>query len=420
MIILDILFFILYELTCFACLRLAKREFRSQISITSIFTLPYLCICTIQEIFCIAFDFFDIPVAEYWLINIVFIVLTFFTEVLLSKIGNNKCSINNSNFERRDSTKITSFFHLSIAAIILYAIINSILSVSNIDISMLLQDEFQDDFGESAGGNFYIRLVTIILAVYLLGFGRTKMEYFFGALCFIPHLIVNTKGVLFIPIIATIIIRVLSGRVKNLKKTFFLIGIFGTIIFFFSYLLENIIYSEEIDSDRLLFLCEKMIVYVLAGVQEFSVNVRDHIVHNEMLDNITMAPIINIFSKFGVGESISNVNKEFFRTIGHLPHYGIANSNVNGYIGTLYIFNGFLGALFYHVVLIVITFCIKLKCNNHRPFWSVLYALYLSGFFLGWFEFYFMHTFWVYFILLIIIFDIFYKYCNKLSGKNEK
>ena len=41
--------------------------------------------------------------------------------------------------------------------------------VSNIDIALMLQEDFQGDFQDSAGGNFYIRLFTIIMAVYFWG-----------------------------------------------------------------------------------------------------------------------------------------------------------------------------------------------------------------------------------------------------------
>ena len=122
-------------------------------------------------------------------------------------------------------------------------------------------------------------------------------------------------------------------------------------------------------------------------------------------------PYLNILAKLGIGESVSSINEEIYRSIGTLPNYGKAYSNVNGYIGTLYLFNGLLGALIYHIYMIILTFIIKVKTYScKRPFWIVLYSLFLSGFALGWFDFYFMQTFWIYFVILIVIIDYIGKY----------
>ena len=409
MIIINILFFLIYIVTCITCVRIAKKETGSAISITSMFVLPYMIICSFQEFVCLAFSFFSLPDAVYWMINIVFIISTCATEVLLTRITKTQCI--QQSFTDFYNTFYTSksFFIISVV-IITATTVSSIRMVKSIDLTFLLQEDFQEDFAASSGGNFYIRLITIILAVYFLGVNKSKWGYVLGALCFVPHIVVNTKGILFIPIIAILFTQFLLGRVKNLKKNFLTLGFAGTVIFLCSYLIEDLIYQENVDIERLSFLGEKMIVYVLAGVQEFAINVRDGIHHNPNYVNITHAPINNFFAKFGLATSVSNVNNEFNRLIGVLPHYGQAYSNVNGFIGTLYLFNGLFGGLLFNIVLVIITFLLKLKAiSTKRPFWIVLFTLFLSAFFLGWFEFYLMHTFWVYFILLTILIDFLYR-----------
>lgn len=402
MILVDILYFVLYLSICILCVRVAKLETGSYISITSMFTLPYMFICIFQEFVCLTIESFDLPSFEYWSINILFITTTCITEVGLLKLTNmNKIK---HMFEHSNKKYTLSRLLLVIATfVIILTVVSSIKMLGSIDLNLLLQDEFQNEFETSTGGNFYIRLITIILAVYFLGISKSRWGYILGILCFLPHIIINTKGILFIPIISILLTRVMMRRITNLKYTFFILGVAGTFIFFSSYLLENLIYQQEVDFDRLLYIGEKLVVYLIAGVQEFYVNLRDGIVHNSNLVNITLVPLNNLLAKFGIGESISNVNQEFNRVIGILPHYGTAQSNVNGYIGTLYLFNGCIGGIAYHIILITITFLIRRKALlSQQPFWIVLQSLFLSAFFLGWFEFYFMHTFWIYFIIITI------------------
>lgn len=415
MLLIDILFYLFYAATCVSCLRMARIEFGTPISITSMFTLPYLCICTFQEIMCLSFDFFDIPSAEYWLINSIFIAFTYIVELSLNRLTKKK-SAHFLIIKTIDKFNIPRIFFLLSTLIIIYVVYSSIKMVGSIDVSMLLQDDFQDDFGESAGGSFYMRLLTIILTVYFLGVGHSKLGYVLGCLCFVPHIIVNTKGVLFIPVIATLITRVLLGRIVSIKYTMLVIGIVGVLIFFFSYMMEFFTYGDTpmSDLDRWIFISEKLIFYTLSGVQEFCINIRDSICHNPMYNNITLTPFFNLLSKFGLTESISSINQEIYRPIGQLPHYGIAYSNVNGYIGTLFVFNGIVGGLLLHLFWILITFVIRCRTYaKNQSCYVVLYSLFLSGFFLGWFDFYFMQTFWVYFIILTIMIDWVFRISNK-------
>lgn len=418
MIFFDFLAYVQYAIVCFFCIRIANKVAKTKISITSIFALPYFLICSMQEIICIVFDYFELPNFEYWIINMLFVLATCGVELLLCKFSY-ICQIRDVSSGYLNQYKLSVFFIILASLLILCAAINSVMMVNTIDINMLLQDEFQDDFEESSSGNFYVRLFTMIMAVYFLGINKGKIGYLIGCFCFVPHIIINTKGILFIIIIAVFIARLLTGRIHNVKRTVLILGGCGFSIFFFSYMMEFSLYGENplIEVDRWVYIFEKLIAYLLSGVQEFFVNLRDGIVHNKNLDNITLTPFYNLFAKFGIGTSISSVNQEIYRCIGDLPHYGLVYSNVNGYIGTLYIFNGLIGGLLYHVSIITLTFAIRLKvCICKRPFWIILYSLFSAGLFLAWFEFYFMHTFWIYFILIVFVAD----YLSRLNIKKNK
>lgn len=412
MYIIDIVFFFIYVAVCLFCIRETKKITGNLISITNMFVIPYMLICIFQEVICIFNAYFILPSYGYWFINSLFVFLTYFTEILLTKIFK-PCSRDKCLSSYVETFAYNKFFLLGCSSIVLVVALLSFKMVSNIDIALMLQDDFQGDFQDSAGGNFYIRLFTIIMAVYFWGINKSRLGYIIGAICFVPHVVVNTKGILFIPIISMFLVRIMLGRISNIKRTFITLGCIGTLIFFSSYMMEFFTYGENPlkDSDRWLYIFEKQVAYICSGVQEFAVNFQDGIEHNPNKINITLVPYLNILAKFGIGESVSSINEEFYRSIGTLPNYGKAFSNVNGYIGTLYLFNGLLGALIYHIYMIILTFIIKVKTYScKRPFWIVLYSLFLSGFALGWFDFYFMQTFWIYLVILIVIIDYIGKY----------
>ena len=406
---LKILAYFLYAFVCLLCIRITKNETNSKINLTSVFVLPYLLICTVQEAICIFAGYFLLPGVTYWCINIIFVVVACLLEVCFTNVFRQYQL--QSCVHTLIHNRMSRCFNAIIYGFIFMVAVMAIKMASSVNLGLLLQENFQDKFNDSMGGSFYVRLLTIIFAVYIFGINKSKIGYFFGILCFVPHIIVNTKGILFIPIIAILITQIILERIVSLKRTFLLLGSAGIFIFFFSYMFEFFTYGENplTNLNRWLYIFEKLIVYVCAGVQEFNVNIANAIEHNPNEVNITLTPINNMLAKFYGGNSISSINTEFNNLIGILPHYGKAYSNVNGYIGTLYIFNGLLGGLVFHASLIVLTCILKLISNiTQRPFWIILYSLFLSGFFLGWFDFYFMQTFWLYFVILTILLDIFY------------
>lgn len=154
----------------------------------------------------------------------------------------------------------------------------------------------------------------------------------------------------------------------------------------------------------------KLIDYLIAGVQSFSQNISTHNVYSfKHLDNVTLAPFINFMAKFGFGESIDTVNT-VWQTFGFSSIRDISiTSNVNTYVGTLYLYNGMIIGNLLNILWVFITSFMDEVFSKRNDILTALSALFCAAFSLGWFEYYFVHTFWVYLIAIAILVSVILK-----------
>lgn len=395
-----------------------KKYLGSLLSITSALSLPYILICSFQVFVTVVLGIIDVPCFTYWIILSIFILATCIFEILFHSVFNKRRKTNRaSHLDVRRTFIVVALIFLAYVLYDVYTQINSI------EINVMLQDDFQDDFEDSAGGGLLTRLFLMICSTYFLGIQRNKLGYMVGVLCLVPNLVVNTKGILLISVLAPIIIRFYLGEVRNVKRVLVVGVLIGVFIFFGSYLYEYAILDDDVLSDSSVYqyIGSKMVAYLIAGVQEFNFNIaegKEYLFQN--IDNVTLAPFSNFFHKFGIGRYLSSVNP-ITGVFGNLPSYGVLSSNVNTYIGTLYLFSGFFGGLLIHFFWMSITLFFKLISDNTgSSFYIALYSLFMAGFFLGWFEFYFVHTFWSYFIAMTVILDLlFSKRCRTRVSKRK-
>ena len=142
----------------------------------------------------------------------------------------------------------------------------------------------------------------------------------------------------------------------------------------------------------------------MAGVQSFAVNLENIEVFIEA-PNISLAPISSILSKFGIMGRIDPVCN-IIAQIGVNQSGEIITSNVNGCIGTIVLFNGpFAGSFIFSFWMAIASF-LNQKYKNSRNMSCVLGGLFSAGFALSWFEYYFLHTFWWYFIIFTVLMQL--------------
>lgn len=403
--------YLLFLSICYLCFRHSAAVLGSKLNITACLAFPLAVICTLQVYLTYFTGFYSKPSLKYWLLLCLYIIITAVIESISTRFVNiKKYSTIKSDIHIYE---MGSVMNIVITIFIIYACYDSYQMVSTMDLSIILQDDFQDDFGASAGGSFYARVFLMIMATYYLGYGKDWKSILLGLLCFFPSLIINTKGVIFIPIIAAFIVRYLNGYIKNVSRTLINIGLIGSVIFFSSYMWEFITYGENplTDSYRWQYIGEKLLYYLTSGVQGFSSNLNtlDSVTYFNKAENITIAPFANFLSKFGVMESVRPIS-ERIQMIGKMPLYGQCDTNVATYIGTIYLYNNFFCGLILHSFWVAVTTVIRVKAIKYRqPFSVCLFALFATVYVLGWFDFYFMQTFWVYMIVMVLILNVFNK-----------
>lgn len=384
---------------CF-CMKIAKDLFNTYLNITSILILPFLLVCSFQLLTTFFYESLIIPGFEYWSIITVFFVATLLVETIfhiIFKIDVGYVPLFNGGFETNRN------FMFFVLVYLIYMLYDTYHQVVNVDMSMLLQDDFSEEYGGSGG--FISRLFLMICAAYFFGCNNTKAGFLLGVICLIPSVVINTKGVILIPVIASFFVKEYYGRLVNLKKTLLIVGIVGISIFIGSYMWEFFTVGGNplADSEKWKLVFDKLVSYVISGVQGFCINLQDPGEYSfDDLPNITMTPINNFLSKLGVGSYISSVNP-VERTMG-LASSDDPITNVNSHIGTLYLFNGLFIGLLIHSFWIMVTLLIKKICQKTGSvFFVLLYSLFLAGFAFGWFELYFMHTFWLYLIIITVL-----------------
>lgn len=406
-IILDFVGFIVFITTNLFCILYSRKILGTYLNITVVLAVPYMLVCLFQVIMAISGNFV-FPCLKYWLILAYFILLTLIFEIfsnyfILNAKGKKIKALATKNLRINATNQGLTI----IVSVFLVFILKSVLTqVLNVKMGLLFQNSFQSDFENSLGGNFYTRVALMFFATYFLASPDRWYKYLLGALCFVPSIVVNTKGVILIPVLGILFANYLYGRIKNIFKIISIIIIAGIFVFFGSYFLQYYVVKEDSINDLSFigYLVGKFINYALAGVQSFNYcvsNGQEYIFHD--LQNCTLAPFNSILANLGLVNSYSPVNPIFISS-GNIPNYGPLTSNVNTYFGTLYLFNGIAGGAVIHLFWVFIASGFRINSLlTSNPFLIVLFSLFLSGFALGWFEFYFMHTFWFYMIILAII-----------------
>lgn len=352
---------------------------------------------------------------EYWIIIIVFIIIAFFADILASKLAK-RVTINGVKLKSQCKSVIMNKHEKRFDIICVFAAMYSILRFITLaggfsNIYYVVQEEFQNSY--SSGFNFYVRLFMMIATVYYLGCSKiSKKNIFLGLFCLIPNMLTFVKGIIFIPCLASILLRLKNGDIKISLKAGITIVFVGIIVFFSVYLAEMGVYDPDIlfKKETYKFIGSKLIDYLIAGVQSFSQNISaDNVYLFRKLDNVTFAPFINFMAKFGVGKSIDTVNT-IWQTFGFSSIRDVnVTSNVNTYIGTLYLYNGMIVGNILNFLWVFITSFMDELFSKREDILTALSALFCAAFSLGWFEYYFVHTFWVYLIAIAFLVSVILK-----------
>jgi oligosaccharide repeat unit polymerase len=289
------------------------------------------------------------------------------------------------------------------------------------NLGMVVQESFQNQY--TSGINFYLRLMSLIGTIYFWGLAsKSKKIYFLlGLVCFIPNFLTFVKGITFIMILGALLSNIIINKRKvklNLVVQIILLGIF---VFFATYIIETVIWNPEklADKETYQFIYGKLNSYLISGIQSFNININSNTDIYKETENITIAPLVNILAKIGITERIDNV-ADIWIVLGEIPGYGVSSVNTNTYIGTIVLYNGlFTGLILNSAISGILYFFFYSSISNNNIVNVSRYALFSSGIILSWFEYYYMHSFWVYLILMYAAIKILSRYKLKLKSEEK-
>lgn len=337
--------------------RLVRKTF---FTVSNYLMLTFSIITGVQVIACILLGYKTATI-EYWGILISFIIVALladnFGSYFAKSISIKGVPLKSTHMNLLMRKNEKKFDIICIVAA-LYSIVLFIKLAGGFpNIYYIVQEKFQNEY--SSGLNFYIRLLMMIATVYYLGCSKiSKKNVILGLLCLVPNILTFVKGIVLIPCLGSILLRLKNGDIKISLKAGITIICVGILVFFGVYLIELGIYDSNVvfDIETYQYIGSKMIDYLIAGVQSFSQNVaQNNIKAFRNIDNVTLAPLLNFLSKFGMGESIETVNT-VWQTFGFSSIRGVSiTSNVNTYIGTLYLYNGIIFGNILNMIWVFVT-----------------------------------------------------------------
>lgn len=277
----------------------------------------------------------------------------------------------------------------------------------------VVQTDFQTKY--TGGFNFYPRILCLAGAAYFIGTcGRGRLyKLLLAFLALVPLVLSLVKGIIFLPIIAGLILFGLNNQIRIRLRKLLPIPILGVIIFFGVYMIENGVWklSNITTSDFYSFISAKFNVYLVSGTEAFNINLINGISYNEgILKSPAFAPLINVLAKFSLAGHIEGIGP-VFTVLGSIPGYGIAQVNTDGFFGFLAVYTGFPAAVAVSFLFSCVSYLLFLRARSGpNLFFRLIYAMLAAGLFLGWFDFYFMQSFWYYLWLLFEIVAQFFEY----------
>lgn len=398
------------------CLLWINRRMRQTFFTISNYMIVTFALITGLQVLACAWLKYKTASFEYWSILIIFIVITVVTDLLASSLAK-RLSYNGARIKQTRATEQQienfekKFDKLSIIASMYSLLLFVHLTKGFPNIYYIVQEEFQSQY--ASGLNYFVRLLLLIATAYYWGCSKvSKKNMVLGLLCLIPNVLTFVKGIIFIPCLASILLRLKKGDIKISIKTGIIVVCIGTGIFFGVYLVEMGIYNPDILLEITTYqkIGAKLIDYLIAGVQSFSQNVSENNIRAfRIIDNITLDPFMNALSKFGICESVGTVGT-VWQIFGFSSIRGvIVESNVNTYVGTLYLYNGIIDGCVLNVFWSFISSFMDEISSEKSNIITAVSALFSTGFALGWFEYYFIQTLWVYLIIIAVIINLLLK-----------
>ena len=321
-------------------------------------------------------------------------------------LGLSRAEKKNKNFEiKLDSIASKIILGIGILSSIWLILIGLQLIFSN-SIYYFGTDQFTKDYGQ--GISFLLRIFSFIGLIYFIGVADKGLnfKYIILIIFIVPLLMYQVKGMLILPILAGILFRNYTGKLKlSLKLASYIIFIiFGS--FFILYSIPIIIQMgsiEEINADFFIKQFDKIFQYFYSGVLSFSYALRNNINFQNLNNgNIIVAPFWNILRRFTGWERVASVVTPIFLPINKSGTY---TSNVFTIFGTVYLYLGLVKTMVLSFLLGLLNYYYRyLAYKDNNILYKINYFFNSAILMIGWFDYMYYHTYvWgMLFVIMVI------------------
>ena len=277
---------------------------------------------------------------------------------------------------------------------------------------------FQNNYG--GGIFFYLRLINIVLITYFIGSRKkySKKDVFIIIYCLLPLILGLVKGIVLIPLLSGIVLRLFIFREKINIKICFKIIIIGIVVFIGTYVIEDGLnnVNQLFNINFYLEKIEKIFLYIISGVNGFSVNIQKAFIHNNNFVNPTFAPFNNLFSDILGTDYISNI-PTIQASLGDYTYNFNSSTNTNTYCGFLIIYNGYFKGIFIGFFWAIINAIIYNFAINRGLFPKIAYSIWSFTLIMSCFDYWYLHSYWFYLLFIIFIFFIIFKFKKGIKIK---
>jgi hypothetical protein len=378
-----------------------KRKQGNLMTPSCLLIITYIFVLGVQFIACciyeLPFSTFDCFAIYFVFFSIAFLCDDLGYEFARRVSFNGKRLINGNSLISKSSSIQKLLKFLSAVAVILC--IYYFISISmGLPLHYIVTENVQNQY---ASKSFLLRLFLMITSTYYLGISKfSRTNVIWGCLLLIPNILTFVKGIIMIPVLASIIIRIKNQEIKISPNVVIKICLTGVVVFYGVYLAEEAVYdiNKIFDVNTYDVISAKFLHYFIGGVQSFCQNIiggYDQFTH---ADNVTLTPFINLLAKFGITKSINSVNSIRQNIVYNNGLY--SDTNINGYVGMLYLFDGFFVGNILNAFWVFFTSFMSTISLKKNDLVTAMSSLFLCAFALGWFDFYFVQTFWLYLIII--------------------
>lgn len=344
---------------------------------------------------------------DVFLVFCSFCIIQFIMDVFIKALFTNTNRKKNYKFYINNYDNFFVLFGIISSSLLLIKFYSLLDTINNL--VQITYPTFQNNFG--GGIFFYLRLINIVIITYFIGSRKkySKKDISIIVYCLLPLILGLVKGILLIPLLSGVVLRLFIFEEKINIKLCFKIVIIGIVVFIGTYVIEDGL-NDVNQLFNITFYLEKIeniFLYIISGINGFSINIQKTFIHNNVI-NPTFAPFNNLFSDILGTDYISNI-PTIQANLGDYTYNFNLSTNTNTYCGFLIIYNGYFKGVFIGICWAIFSAIIYNLAINTGLFTKIAYSIWSFTLIMSCFDYWYLHSYWFYLLFIIFIFFKFKK-----------